>query len=258
MHPILFKFGPLTLYTYGAMLVAAFTVALWTVRRIHRALPEDLRPLTSDQLADLACVALLGGIAGARLFFIILHLDFFASDPQYILALWQGGLVWYGGMVGSMSAGWIYARLHKAPALPLLDLFAPVIALSHAVGRVGCFLNGCCYGEITNAWYGVRMPGEPNPLVPVQLFEAVGLVFLYIALRALQRPGTLRRFPGRVFGCYLAGYATLRFILERYRGDQLPIWNALTLQQIVSIGVLAAGVLLIAFPARSAAAVRSH
>jgi phosphatidylglycerol---prolipoprotein diacylglyceryl transferase len=254
MYPILLKFGPLTLYTYGAMLVAAFSLALWAVRRIHQSLPEDLRPLTKDQLADLACVALLGGIAGARLFFIVLHLDFFAAEPQYILALWQGGLVWYGGMTGAILAGWAYTRIHRGPSLRLLDLFAPVIALAHAVGRLGCFLNGCCYGEITNAWYGVRIPGEPNPLVPVQLFEALGLVFLFIALRAMQRPDVLRRFPGRVFGVYLTGYAVLRFILERYRGDQLPIWNALTLQQIISVGVLLAGVLFVALSFRPAPA----
>lgn len=245
MHPILFKFGPLTLYTYGAMLVSAFTLGLWVLRRIQRGLPDDLRPLAPDQLADLSCLGLLGGIAGARLFFIILHWDFFVTEPRYILALWQGGLVWYGGLAGSLLATWIYARFHKVRLLPLLDLFAPVLALAHAVGRVGCFLNGCCYGEITKAWYGVRLAGEPYPLVPVQLIEAIGLVFLYIALRAIQRPNILRRYPGRVFGCYLLGYAVLRFILERYRGDHLPIWEGLTLQQIISVGLLATGLVML-------------
>ena len=257
MHPILFKFGPVTLYTYGAMLVVAFTVALWVARRIHRRLPDYLRPLTPDQVADLCCLALLGGIAGARAFFVVLHWDFFSAEPRYIPALWQGGLVWYGGMIGSLLAAWIYARLHRVCFLPLLDLFAPVIAIGHAIGRVGCFLNGCCYGEITHAWYGVCLAGEPHKLIPVQLIEAIGLVFLYIALRALQRPNVLRRHPGRVFGCYMAGYAVLRFKLERYRGDQLPIWEALTLQQIVSIAVLLAGLLLILFSLRPARAARS-
>jgi phosphatidylglycerol:prolipoprotein diacylglycerol transferase len=244
MHPILFKLGPITLYTYGAMLVAAFTLALWVLRRIARGWPEELRPLTLDQLADLSCLALLGGIAGARLFFVLLHWEFFVAEPRYLLALWQGGLVWYGGMLGGLATAWVYTRWHRVSVLRVLDLFAPVLALAHAVGRVGCFLNGCCYGEITDAWYGVVMPGEPHPLMPVQLFEALGLLFLYIGLRALQRPPVLARRQGRVFGCYLAGYAALRFILERYRGDQIPIWSGLTLQQLISIAVFAVGLAL--------------
>jgi phosphatidylglycerol:prolipoprotein diacylglycerol transferase len=244
MHPILLTLGPVTLYTYGAMLVLAFSLSAWLAGRILRDLPPELQRLTPGQAVDLSCLALLGGIAGGRLFFVVLHWRFFLDAPQYLLALWQGGLVWYGGFAGGLTAAWLYARHHRVPFRWVLDLFAPILALGHAVGRVGCFLNGCCYGEVTDAWCGIIMPGEPRPVFPTQLAESLGLLFLYITLRLLQRPSMLVSRPGRLFGVYLCGYAVLRFILEGYRGDQVPVWAGLTLQQMISVLVLLTGLLL--------------
>jgi phosphatidylglycerol:prolipoprotein diacylglycerol transferase len=259
MHPILLKVGPITLYTYGAMLVLAFSLATWLVGHILRELPRDLQLLTPGQAVDLSCLALLGGIVGGRLFFVALHWPFFLDEPQYLLALWQGGLVWYGGLFGGVGAAWLYARRHRVPFRWVLDLFAPVLALGHAVGRVGCFLNGCCYGEVTDAWCGVIMPGEPRPVFPTQLAESLGLLFLYGILRLLQpvlseprrmagrvegRPALLAARPGRLFGIYLSGYAVLRFILEGYRGDQTVFWAGWTLQQLISIVIVFVGITL--------------
>lgn len=244
MHPILLKVGPITLYTYGAMLVLAFSLAAWLAGRILRGLPPELQRLTSGQVIDLSCLALLGGIAGGRLFFIVLHWRFFLDEPQSLLALWQGGLVWYGGFAGGVTVAWLYARRHRVPFRWVLDLFAPVLALGHAVGRVGCFLNGCCYGKVTDAWCGVIMPGESRPVFPTQLAESLGLLFLYITLRLLQRTSMLASRPGRLFGVYLCGYAALRFVLEGYRGDQTVFWAGLTLQQIISIAMAMLGVTL--------------
>lgn len=259
MHPILLKVGPVTLYTYGAMLVLAFSLSTWLAGRILRQLPPELQRLTPGQVVDLSCLALLGGIVGARLFFVALHWQFFLDEPQYLLALWQGGLVWYGGFAGGVGTVWLYARRHRVSCRWVLDLFAPVLALGHAVGRVGCFLNGCCYGKITDAWCGVIMPGEPRPVFPTQLAESLGLLFLYSILRLLQpvlseprhaagrvegRPALLAARPGRLFGLYLCGYAVLRFVLEGYRGDQTVFWAGLTLQQIISIAMAMLGVTL--------------
>ena len=241
MHPILFKLGPVTLYSYGAMLVLAFLLATWLAGRILRALPPELQWLKREQIVDLSCLALLGGIAGGRLFFIVLHWRFFLDEPQYLLALWQGGLVWYGGFFGGIGAAWLYARRHRVPFRWVLDLFAPVLALGHAIGRVGCFLNGCCYGEVTEAWCGIIMPGEFRPVFPTQAAESLGLLFLYIILRLLQRPATMAKHPGRLFGVYLAGYAVLRFILEGYRGAQAVFWAGLTLQQLITSGLFIVG-----------------
>jgi phosphatidylglycerol:prolipoprotein diacylglycerol transferase len=246
MHPILLKIGPVTIYTYGALLVLAFTLATWQTNRTVRSLPDPKR-ITPNQATDLACVALLGGILGARLFFAALHWQFFLHEPLALFALWQGGLVWYGGFVGGLLSAWWYARRHRLPLVFLADLFAPALALGHAIGRIGCFLNGCCYGAATDAWCGVSMPGAAERVYPTQLMESLGLFVIYIILRRLQTPARMSGQPGRLFGIYLTAYGALRFVVEQYRGDQVPVLAGLTLQQLVSILVLLAGILFIRF-----------
>jgi len=237
MHPVLFTLGPFTVYSYGALMVVAFLAATGlSVRAAHR-LPPALVAIHPEQLVDFTCASLLGGILGARLFYVALHWESFVVSPQEIFAIWHGGLVWYGGFLGGVLAGWGYLRAKRIPFLRAMDQFIPFLALGHAIGRVGCFFNGCCYGRPTRAWCGVLFPGHATPVLPTQLFEAAGLLGVYACLRALQRPGVLRR-PGMVFGAYLAAYALLRFVLEWFRGDQAVSWAGLTLQQLVSIGVL--------------------
>ena len=236
MHPILLKLGPLTLYAYGAMLVVAFLAATGLASQAARRSPPALIAISADQLVDFACCTLLGGIIGARLLYVLLQGDAFLREPWEIPAIWHGGLVWYGGFLGATLAGWFYARAKKLAFLRVMDQVIPFLALGHAIGRIGCFLNGCCFGKPTDAWCGVVFPGQGARVYPTQLFESAGLLFLYITLRSLQRPAMLAR-PGRLFGLYLMSDAGLRFGIEFFRGDQ-AIWRArLTLQQVISIGI---------------------
>jgi phosphatidylglycerol:prolipoprotein diacylglycerol transferase len=124
--------------------------------------------------------------------------------------------------------------------LPVLDAFAPAVAAGHALGRVGCFFNGCCYGLPSNAWCAVQFPGHPLPVWPTQLFEALGLGLLCVLLMWRQRAGAIRR-PGEVLATYLIGYGLLRFILECFRGDQPRVALGLSLAQFLSMGVVLAG-----------------
>jgi phosphatidylglycerol:prolipoprotein diacylglycerol transferase len=252
MHPILFTLGPFTVHTYGVLLVAGFLAATWAAVSAARRLPAELLAIDGDQLVDLACLALLGGIIGGRIVFVALHPEHFAQAPWNVLAIWHGGLVWYGGFFGGLIAGWWFIRAKRLDALRVSDQFVPFVALGHAIGRLGCYFNGCCYGKPTAAWCGVTFPGHPGPVWPTQLFEALGLCILFIALRRLQQPALLRR-PGRVLGAYLAGYAVLRFAIEALRGDQAAWWAGLTLQQVISTGLLLAGAALILRPGRGGA-----
>ncbi len=244
MHPILCTFGPVTLYTYGAMLVLAFVLAAGGAVRAARRLPASQRALGPDEMLDFCCVSLLGGLIGGRLFYVGLHHELFLASPLEILALWQGGLVWYGGLFGGLVAAWLYTRARRLSLRGALDQVVPFLALGHAIGRVGCFLNGCCYGLPTPRWYGVRFPGHAQPLVPTQLLESAGLFVLAVILRGLQRqPWVAGR--GRVVGAYLVGYAMLRVMMEGLRGDQPRGWMGLTLQQLVSLGLFAIGLVLL-------------
>ena len=244
MHPVLLTFGPFTLYSYGAMMVAAFLVTLWLARQAARRLPPELAAITGEQLVDFICYSLLGGIIGGRLFFVLLQWRWFLQSPLEIIALWHGGLVFYGGLFGGLLTGWWYLCSRGLHWLRVLDQFIPFGVLGHAIGRIGCFFNGCCYGKPSSAWCAVVFPGHEEAVLPTQLFEAAGLCLLFLALRRLQQPAVLRH-PGRVFGAYLAGYGLLRFILEYVRGDQSVWWAGLTLQQVISIGVVGVGVWLV-------------
>ena len=246
MHPVLLQLGPVTIYTYGVMLAIAFTVSTWLAARAARRMPPERVAITAGQLWDFSSVALLGGIAGGRLSYVLLHWEWFLDSPQDIIAIWRGGLVWYGGFLGGVLAGWLYVRTKRLVFLRVLDQLIPFVSLGHAIGRVGCFLNGCCYGKLTDAWYGVVFPGQPAPVMPTQLIEAAGLFLLYGVLRrASTRPAIVSR-PGRLLGTYLIAYAGLRFAMEFLRGDQAVLWAGLTLQQLISLVMVPVGLWLAA------------
>jgi len=244
MHPILLKVGAFTVYAYGVMLALAFAVATWLAARTVRRLPVEHRAIAAEPLVDVVCLALLGGILGGRLFYVLLEWEFFRLAPQEVFAIWHGGLVWYGGLLGGGLAGWLAVRARRRSFLRVADQLAPFVTLGHAIGRVGCLLNGCCYGRPTDAWCGIVFPGQAAPVVPTQVFESLGLLGLYVVLRMLQRPAVLQA-PGRVLGWYLASYAALRFFLEFARGDQAPWWMGLTLQQFISLAMLIIGLSLV-------------
>ena len=245
MHPILLKLGPATIYSYGAMLVAAFLIATRLAVLAASRLPPGVGAMSPEQTLDMSCWSLLGGIVGGRLFYVALQPDLFLQTPLEVVALWHGGLVWYGGFLGGVFAAWLYARSQRLQALAALEQLIPFVALGHAIGRVGCFLNGCCYGRPTQTWCGVVFPGHDTPVLPTQLFETLGLLIIYAALRILQQRSTGSRSPGRILGWYLVSYAVLRFFLEFLRGDQTAWWLGLTLQQTISIGLFFGGTLLL-------------
>lgn len=244
MHPILFTIGPITLYSYGVMLVAGFLATIWLAVREARRWPPEQLAIRPEQIADFASIALLAGILGGRLVYAGLNWRYFARAPHELIAIWHGGLVWYGGFAGGLLGAWLYVRAKRLSFVRVMDQFLPFVAVGHALGRIGCFLNGCCYGKPTTSWCGVVFPGHPGRVIPTQLIEAAGLLALFLVLRRLQRPDVLRG-PGAIFGAYLIGYGLLRFGVEFLRGDQAVLAFGLTLQQVVSAGLLAAGLVLI-------------
>ena len=229
MHPVLCSIGPFTVYTYGVALVIAFLAVTWLSRRAARRLRPEWLAISADGLVDFACWALLGGLIGGRLWYVATNWAFFARAPLEFVALWHGGLVWYGGLLGGLAAGWAYTRAHRLDFLRVMDQFIPFAVLGHAIGRIGCWFNGCCYGK--------------SPQLPSPLIESLGLVGLFVLLRALQGP-ILLRHPGRLFGLYLALYAALRFGVEYTRGDHGAVLGGLTVPQIASVALFLTGLAL--------------
>lgn len=240
MHPILFTVGPITVYTYGVLLALAFFFSLALAVHASRTDLKGLVPLDGAALLDWGSWVMAGGVVGGRLLYVLLNWEVYWTAPLEIAALWHGGLVWYGGLAGGAAAQALFAARRGVSFLRLTDQIIPVVALGHAIGRLGCFANGCCYGLPTTAWWGVTFPGHPSPVVPTQLIESVGLSALFLILRMLQQPAVLQQ-PGKLFGFYLLGYGCLRWTIEWWRGDQPRLWLGMTLAQLVSLGLIVVG-----------------
>lgn len=234
MYPILFKFGFIQIYSYGLMLVFAFWISVFLLTRRAPALN-----VTNDFFWNLFLVILSAGILGARLAYIALNLRFFLDNPQEVFMLWHGGLVWYGGFLGGMLSGSIYLKRKKMPLLKTMDLIMPYVALAQSIGRIGCFLNGCCYGRPSE--WGIYFPAHNEKLIPAQLFSSFGLLIIFIVLRLLQ--GRPRR-QGFILVCYLIAVSLERFIMEFLRGDSPRNFGGLTIFQVISIAVFLSGLFL--------------
>ncbi|MBI2095082.1 MAG: prolipoprotein diacylglyceryl transferase [Candidatus Omnitrophica bacterium] len=235
MHPVLFSRGPFTLYSYGFFLALALFLSLWIAEK--RAAGHGVE---RGVAGDLVFLLFLAGLAGARLFYVLQHAGDYRGGGWRVLDLREGGLVWYGGFLAAAATGIVYARLRRRPLLGLCDFFAPLAALAQAVGRIGCFFNGCCYGKNAAGGWGVVFPDRTPARVPVQLYESVALFAVAIFLFRLSSG---RRRPGEILAAYLFLAGGSRFFLEFLRGDQTTV-ACLTIPQWTSLLFVAgAGVL---------------
>lgn len=246
MHPILFEFFGFPFYGFGLMLALAFVLGLfWMIKRAARA-EMGSGGMDSGKILDTFAWVLISSIVGARLFFILFFPDAFWADPLGVMFS-TGGLVWYGGMLGAIVCVWVLSKLWQFSALQFLDLLSPPAALGLALGRIGCFLAGCCYGAPTQLPIAVHFPLDHEThgvgVLPVQLFES-GLMFLgALLLGQLPLDQTGR---GKATAGFLMLYGLVRFAMESLRGDRLvwlPDFN-LSASQCISLIGFVAGVVL--------------
>jgi phosphatidylglycerol:prolipoprotein diacylglycerol transferase len=229
MHPILFHIGNFPIRAYGTLIVIGFLVGLWRAmrlctRRMVTEPPNSPRRIHPDIVFDLGILGLLVGLIGARILFVLLDLAYYKQHPFKIFQLWEGGLSLHGGMLFGILFLILFSRRKHVPLLPLADIAAPSWAIAYAFGRIGCLLNGCCYGAVCNLPWAVRFPDErfPNahptiytpPSHPTQLYGTLfNLVFFCWLLWWEKRP----RRDGEMFFGYIAMYGAYRFIVEMFR-----------------------------------------
>ena len=270
MHPIAFHLGPLEIHWFGIMIMVAFAAGLWTASR--RARRENI---SSEKITDVTLWILAGAIVGARGVHVATYWqEEFAGRPLWeIFAVWQGGIVYYGGLIGAAITSLIYIRWKKLPLWKTADVLAPSIALGSALGRIGCFLNGCCFGRICNLPWAVQFPnqsyawaqqyqqglvGKDAPALPVhptEIYDALLNLALYVFLAWLFRR---KKFDGQIFATYLICYAVTRSFVEYFRGDYSAahFHYGLAPGQLVSIPIFIAGLGLAAILSRRAVAKR--
>ena len=246
VHPIAFNFGTWPLHWFGVFIALGFLAGLWTAGR--RAPRHGLLP---DQVGDSVVWIIIGTVLGARSLYVVTYWqESFAGRPwKEIFMVQHGGLVFYGGFIGASLAVLLYCRIRKLPLWKLADVLAPSIALGYAFGRMGCLMNGCCYGRACPLPWAIHFPPghetHPNGVHPTQIYDALLSLALYGFLAWLYRR---KKFDGQVFAAYLICYALARSLVEHFRGDYSAGHihaGFFTPAQLVSVGILAAGVILL-------------
>lgn len=236
MHPIFLHLGPLTIHTYGVLMALAFLLGLiWTARRAQR---QGLDPAL---VSDLGMWLIVAALVGAKLFHVLFCWDEFSTGWR--AEGWQSlreGFVFYGGFIGACLATIVFARCRQVDLWKLADAFAPAVAFGHALGRLGCFFNGCCYGMPTQCPLAVKFPAghlmHDIPVHPTQLYEVAGNLFLLTGLLVW---GRRQRFTGQLWWLYVLGYGVLRLVVEHWRGDYATRWlGVLTDGQVVAIAMI--------------------
>ena len=251
MHPEIFSLGPLHLHSYGAMMALAFLVGTALGLREAKRLGLD-----EDALVNVILVTLVASILGARALYVMEHLQQFRREWGSVLALWQGGLTLYGGIAAGTFAGLVTAKRLGLPRWVVADALTPSLALGTMFGRIGCFLNGCCYGRPTTLPWGVHFPRESfaflefgdTPVHPSQLYNAaVGLVLFLVLWFTRKR----FRVPGVMFWSFIIAFAFARIGIDLTRNYEIESvlmrtpWFELTESQITSIAMMLFGVLMI-------------
>lgn len=250
MHPIAFHLGSFTIHSYGVMIALAFLAGLWTATR--RARRENI---SAEAIADITLWLMVGAILGARAVYVATYWkDEFAGQPfSEIFMIQHGGLVFYGGLIGAIIAGSIYIRWKKLPLWKTADVLAPSIALGSVFGRIGCWLNGCCYGRACSLPWAIHFPADHAtgglPVHPTEIYDALLNLLLYFGLAWLFRH---KKFDGQIFATYLIGYAICRSIVEYFRGDytDLHYHLGLTPAQWISVPIFVTGLALATILAR--------
>jgi phosphatidylglycerol---prolipoprotein diacylglyceryl transferase len=251
VHKVAFQLGNVAIYWYGVMMAAAFIAGLWTASR--RGLREGV---PAERILDIGPWLIVGALIGARTFFVVSYWrENFAGHPIWeIFMLRRGGLVYYGGLIGASLAFILYARLKRLPLWKGADILAPSIALGYFFGRLGCLMNGCCYGRECDLPWAIHFPighdTYPKGVHPTQIYESLLSLGLYGGLAWLYRH---KKFDGQVFATYLVSYAVLRSFVEMFRGDYGHyIGGWITPAHLVSLGILITGVILFAMLPRPA------
>lgn len=231
MHPILFTLWGRPIHVYGLMaalgLIAAMIHWSWLGRRQNR--PAGLG-------ADLAIWMTVGGLLGARAAYVIAHWTYFASNLWEIPRIDHGGLIYYGGLLGGTAGCLLLVRSRGMKLWEIGDFACTGLPLAQAFGRIGCFFNGCCYGQETSFKLSVFAEGAQRH--PVQLYESAICLAIYAALLAHT---ARKRPPGTTLALYLVLYPPARFLLEFLRGDSRMMGPGLNAAQIVSLVLLAVG-----------------
>jgi phosphatidylglycerol---prolipoprotein diacylglyceryl transferase len=239
MFPVLFDIGPLTIHTYGVLVALGFFAGLAVTVRLAR--PEGI---PAGSIMDMGFVILIAALVGSRAMYVLINLSFYLKNPLDAFKLWEGGLVFSGGLAASAAVMAWYIRRHGLSWWKTGDIWAPGIALGQAIGRIGCLMAGCCYGRPTYdlPWSvtftdAACLAPTGIPLHPTQVYSVIsGLVIFAILMFVFVK----KKFDGQVLLWFVILHSTARLLIERFRGDDrgLIFDSSMSMTQFVTLLLL--------------------
>jgi len=227
MLPEICRIGPFTVYSYGLMLVLAFFVSTYLASR--QAKKSRLDP---EKIFNLLFYVFIFGIIGSRALYVANNFPYYLKHPLEIIMLQHGGMAIFGGIIFGFIFAWLFILKNKMDLLATLDLLVPFIALGQAIGRIGCFLNGCCYGRESS--FGIYSAVSGKVLIPTQLYSSLLMFLIFIILRYMLNR---KHLPGQILCSYLLLYSLKRFSIEFFRDDSPRILAGLTIFQFLSLAM---------------------
>jgi len=240
MYPILFQSGRFHIYAYGFFIVVGFVAA--TVFAVLKIRKSNIK-ISFENLTDLFFYTVLSAFLGSRILYVLINFDVFRQHPLRIFKLWEGGLVFYGGLIPAAVVAFWVMKWHRLPVWRLADLISPLIALGLSCGRMGCFLAGCCYGKETSLPWAIVFRNPDSlarlnvPLHPTQLYDAANGFVLFFFLSWMEKRKT---YDGQIFWLFLFLYSVTRFFIEMFRGDPRGFVFGDLLSTSQTIGILLA------------------
>jgi phosphatidylglycerol:prolipoprotein diacylglycerol transferase len=255
MHPVLFKLGKLTIYTYGFFVAIGFLVGILLARHEAKRTGQD-----PEIIMDLCFYILIAAVIGSRLFYVLVNPSEFLEAPLEIFKIWKGGLVFYGGFIAAMITSIIYLRLKKISLWKTTDSIAPALAAGHFFGRLGCFSAGCCYGRACDLPWAVTFTHPETlapigiPIHPTQLYSAAANLVIFGFLWYFRGK---KKFDGQLFWIYVLLYGISRFFIEIFRDDfRGPVFlEMLSVSQVIGIAMAAIGIVMLIILGRQTASI---
>jgi phosphatidylglycerol:prolipoprotein diacylglycerol transferase len=248
MYPDLFSIGPVTLHSYGLFVAMGFFVGLLVTKRLG-----DAAGISREQVMDMGFVIILSAIIGSRVMYVLMNTSYYTRNPLDMFKIWQGGLVFSGGVLGVVLTMVWYIKRHGLSIGKIADLWAPAIAIGEAIGRIGCLMAGCCYGRPTGTEWGITFTDPHSlacplnvPLHPTQIYSSLSGFIIFLVVMTLY---SKKKFEGQVFLWFLILHSTARLAIERFRGDDRGIFlnSGMSMTQFVAILILitAVGILVV-------------
>jgi phosphatidylglycerol:prolipoprotein diacylglycerol transferase len=260
MYRYLLTIGDFQIPAYGVMAVIGYLVGIYFMNK--EAERHNIKPLI---IQSLSMWIIVGMLVGARIWYVWENWDLFSSDIISIFKLWEGGMVFYGGFIGGFIGGILFIKTAKLSVAKVMDISAPGIAIAVAIGRIGCLLNGCCYGKITDSWIGICFPARWNPpayweqlqqglipqgashslpVIPTQLISTLNLLIIFGILWKIRKN---KFFNGFLFALFIGLYGLQRFTVDFFRNYSANalILKYLTLSQVASVFMMIASIVVI-------------